>query len=343
MASKPNKLVKWQLPMKRVLYALVPILVSSVYFFGWRALLVVAVANVSAFLAEYAFTRRDKQPATSAVFVTGTLLGLGLPPLLPIWMVVLGSVFAIVFGKMVFGGFGKNIFNPALTGRAFLYISFGDWMTSLGWTQAIPGVAGRSWFPGGFAAYTAKQALGADALTQATPGSWITWPAERLAESGVAEQSYAWLRLFLGNTPGVLGGTSAVLVLAGVAYLLYTKTANYRIVLSATVGYLVMQTALHYGGAVSSTGTVAADPLHALFAGSVLFAIAFYATDPVSATKTNEGRWLYGSFIGLIYPVLTTFSVWPAAAQFSILLANTFASITDYAVRSVKEKKKAKA
>jgi len=97
--GKPKKLINWQLPMKRVLYALVPIVASGVYFFGWRALLVVAVANAVAFISEYVFTHRDGQPVTSAVFVTGTLLALSLPPLLPLWMVALGSAFGVVLEK----------------------------------------------------------------------------------------------------------------------------------------------------------------------------------------------------------------------------------------------------
>ena len=347
MPKKTAKYIKWQLPMQRVLYALVPITISSVYFFGWRALLMVIVANATAFVAEYAFTKKDNQPCTSAAFVTGTLFALGLPPLLPMWIVVMGSAFGIVFGKMVFGGFGKNVFNPALTGRAFIYISFGDWMTARGWTHAIPGMQGRSLFPGGFAAWTAKHSFGSDALTQATPGSWLTWPesilSDRLLGEGeVLADYFSWINLFLGNTAGVIGGTSAILVIAGGLYLLHTKTANYRIVVTAIIGYLISQSVLHFTGAVSSTGTFAAAPQQALFAGSVLFAVFFYATDPVSAPKTNEARWMYGSFIGLIYPVLTTFSVWPAAAQFSILLANMFSPITDYAVNSYKGSKKAK-
>jgi Na+-transporting NADH:ubiquinone oxidoreductase subunit B len=338
--SKTAKYIKWQLPMQRVLYALVPIVISGVYFYGWRALLMVAVSNATAFIAEYSFTSKDKQPCTSAAFVTGTLFALGLPPLLPMWMVVLGAAFGIVFGKMVFGGFGKNVFNPALTGRAFLYISFGDWMTARGWTHAIPGVQGRSLFPGGFLSWTAQHSFGSDAITQATPGSWLTWPAERLAEAGVVPEFYTWTQLFIGNIPGVIGGTSAIIVIIGGLYLLFTKTANYRVVVPCIIGYLLSQSALYFAGAVSSTGTMTAEPLHSLFAGSVLFAVFFYATDPVSAPKTNEARWLYGAFIGLLYPILTTFSVWPAAAQFCILLANMFAPITDYAINSVKGKKK---
>ena len=336
--------------MQRVLYALVPITISSVYFFGWRALMMVIVANATAFVAEYAFTKKNNQPCTSAAFVTGTLFALGLPPLLPMWIVVMGSAFGIVFGKMVFGGFGKNVFNPALTGRAFIYISFGDWMTASGWTHAIPGMQGRGLFPGGFTAWTAKHSFGSDAVTQATPGSWLTWTEGMLKDRldagmtqvEMAAEYFPFISLFLGNTAGVIGGTSALLVIIGGLYLLFTKTANYRIVVTAIIGYLISQSILHYTGAVSSTGTMAAAPHNGLFAGSVIFAVFFYATDPVSAPKTNEARWIYGSFIGLIYPILTLFSVWPAAAQFSILLANMFSPITDYAVNSVKGSKKKK-
>jgi len=326
--TKKVRLINWQLPMKRVLYSLVPIILSSIYFFGWRAFVLLVIANGVAFICEYAFCKQYNQPVSSAVFVTGCLFALGLPPALPYWIAVVGVVFAVVFGKMVFGGFGKNIFNPALTGRAFIYISFGDFMTARGWYRPFSG------FPGGFAAYSRMGDL--DATTSATPGSWLVYSAERLAEAGVSPGEFTWLRLFLGNTTGVIGGTSAVLVLAGIAYLLYTKTANYRIVASAIVGYLLMQAILHY------TGFEAAHPVNGLFAGSVIFAVCYYATDPVSAAKTQEGRWIYGAFIGLIYPVITVFSIWPAGAQFSILLANMFSPILDYTIRSVKQKNKQK-
>jgi Na+-transporting NADH:ubiquinone oxidoreductase subunit B len=345
--GKPKKLINWQLPMKRVLYALVPIVVSGVYFFGWRSLLVVAVANVVAFYSEYAFTRREGQPVTSAVFVTGTLFALSLPPMLPLWMVALGSVFGVVFGKMVFGGFGKNVFNPALTGRAFIYISFGDYMTARCWTHPIDGLLG------GLVQYAN---MAADAVTRATPGSWLKYSAEDLVARGLDPSMFSFDKLLLGNTAGVIGGTSAVLVIAGGLYLVRTKAANWRLPLTVILGFLVMHFLLTFFG-VAYTATapenmdIATRLLRALriavtaiCSGSILFGAFFYATDPVSAPKTDEARWMYGTVIGLLSSLITLFTVWPAGTMFAVLFANMFAPITDYAVKNVKQnKKKAKA
>ncbi|NQT93151.1 MAG: RnfABCDGE type electron transport complex subunit D, partial [Lentisphaerae bacterium] len=233
-----RKLVKWQLPMRRVLVALVPVACASIYFFGWRALVMLVTANVVGFLTEYAFTRGRNEPVSSAVFVTATLLALSLPPGLPHWMVVVGVVFAVTFGKMVFGGFGKNVFNPALTGRAFLYVSFGAHMTAQ-WHEPVAGPFG------GLKAYAA------DAVTGATPGMALKTGTEM-----------DFLPLVLGNTAGVMGGTCAVLVLAGGIYILWKKAANYRIVVSGLLGFLGMQTLLW----LTEPGQ-AADPIRALFAG----------------------------------------------------------------------------
>ena len=133
--------VAWQPPMRRVLYALVPVVVASVWFFGWRALVVVAAVNLAAFLTEFVFTRYTKAEVTSAVFVTGTLLALSLPPTIPIWIAVVGAVFGVFFGKMVFGGFGRNVFNPALVGRVFIYVSFAVPMNAR-WAEPITAATG---------------------------------------------------------------------------------------------------------------------------------------------------------------------------------------------------------
>ncbi len=334
-AVKRAKAINWQAPMRRVLYALLPIVVSAVYFYGWRSLVMLALVNAVAFAAEYAFVRRDKQPVTAAVFVTASLFTLSLPPLLPFWMAVVGIVFGVVFGKMVFGGFGRNVFNPALTGRAFIYISFGDFMTARCWTHPVGGVLG------GFAAYANTAP---DAITQATPGTWLRLANQaRVAgtalvetlPSGITADDFVWNRLLLGNTAGCIGGTSAVLVVLGGAYLLWTKTANHRIVLAALAGYMLTQGALYLSGVPK-----AADPMLAVMSGSVLFAIFFYATDPVSACKTNAGRWLYGALVGILSSLIAVFSVWPAGAMFAILLANMFGPITDYAINSFKNGRK---
>ncbi len=308
MPAKGTPLFKRQPPMERVLLALVPLLIASVYLFGWRTLVMLAVVNAAAFATEAIFCRTWKQPVSEAVFVTGTLYTLSLTPTLPYWMAVVGIVFALVFGKMVFGGFGKNIFNPALTGRAFVYICFGGYMTA-SWFEPVEGLLG------GLAAY----APAPDAITQATPGMVL--------KEGVAVSLWP---LFAGRISGTIGGTSALLAILGGAYLLWKKTANYRIVTSCFAGYLAMQTVLWV------TGASIVDPLHGILAGSFVVGAFFYATDPVSASQTNEGRWLYGAFIGVMSSLITVFSAWPAGTMFSILLANMFAPIMDYGIRALK-------
>lgn len=306
-------IVKWQKPMVTVLYGIAPIALSSIYFFGWRAAAMLAVCNLAAVLTEFAFLRASKQPVSSAVFVSGTLLALSLPPAFPFWMAVVGAVFGVAFGKMVFGGFGKNVFNPALSGRAFIYVSFGGPMT----TQWSEPVAGRL---GGFGVWAS------DAMTQATPGI--------LYKQGV---STPLPDLLLGHTAGVLGGTSAILVLLGGLYITWKKAANYRIVISGIVGYLLAQTvfwAFHMREHVP-------DPISSLLAGSALIGIFFYATDPVSASQTNLGRWIYGAFVGVLSSAIAVFSAWPAGTMFAILLGNTFAPIMDYVIRERQSKTKA--
>jgi len=338
--GKPKKLINWQLPMQRVLYALAPIVASGVYFFGWRSLLVVAVANAVAFFSEYVFTRREGQPVTSAVFVTGTLFALSLPPMLPLWMVALGSAFGVVFGKMVFGGFGKNIFNPALTGRAFIYISFGDYMTARCWTHPIDGALGG------------LLQFANDAVTRATPGTWLKYTAEQLTANGIEPAMFSLEKLVLGNIAGVIGGTSAVLVVIGGLYLVRTKAANWRLPLAVILGFSITHFLLTFFGAAYAANApenmdVAARLLRASYftfssacAGSLLFGAFFYATDPVSAPKTDEARWIYGLEIGVLSSLIGLFTVWPAGTMFAILLANMFAPITDIAVKGIKEKRK---
>lgn len=307
--DKHIPVVKWQLPMKRVLYALAPVAVASLYFYGWRVILVLAVCNLFGFLTEYAFTRRWKQPVSSAVFVTSTLYGMSLPTGLPVPMAILGIVFGVLFGKMVFGGFGKNIFNPALTGRAFIYVCFGGYMTTR-WNEPFPRITG------GLFSYSC------DAVTQATPGM--------LLKTG---ESTSLPDLLLGTTSGAIGGTSAVIVILAGLYLVWAKAANYRIVVSGLLGFIVTQGLLFLGDVKG-----AADPLSALLAGSALIGLFFYATDPVSAPKTNPARWIYGAFIGAMSVLIGVFSVWPAGTMFAILLANMFAPITDHAVNSLKKR-----
>jgi Na+-transporting NADH:ubiquinone oxidoreductase subunit B len=309
-----TNLVNWQKLMVRVLIATVPLIAFAVYLFGLRILLLLAVTNLAGFITEYLFTRREGKPVSSAVFVSATLFTLSLPPPIPVWMAVVGVVFGVLFGKMVFGGFGRNIFNPALTGRAFIYVSFGGFMTAM-WHEPFSG------FPGGLLHYTV------DAVTRATPGM--------LMKTGTY---FTPSELFFGFKSGTIGGTTPLLAIICGLYLLFTKTASYRIVVSGIAGYIAIQSLLWKMGVAN-----AVDPLHGIMAGSFLVAIFFYATDPVSASQTDEGRWLYGAFIGIMASIITVFSAWPAGAMFAILLGNMFAPITDHLIKEIKSARKARA
>ncbi len=305
--------ILWQLPMKRVLYALIPLTAASVYFFGWRALIVLAVTNLAAFLTEFTFTRFTKEQVTSAVFVTGSLLALSLPPTIPLWIAVVGAGFGVLFGKMVFGGFGKNVYNPALVGRVFIYVSFATPMNAR-WVEPLAG--STPW--GGITRFAS------DAVSGATPLS--------LLRAGKPVELFP---LLWGNVSGSLGETSAILIALGAVFLIWKKTANWRIVVSGLLGFTALQAVFWLAGVPQS-----ADPITALTAGGVLYGIAFMATDPISASQTQGGRWLYGAFIGAMIVLIRTFSIWPEGTMFAILLGNTFAPIVDYAVRQRQQKRK---
>jgi Na+-transporting NADH:ubiquinone oxidoreductase subunit B len=305
--KKKIPLVKWQAPNKRVLYALAPVVVLSIYLFGWRSLLLLVVVSAAAYITELVFVRSYyKEPVTSAVFVTAFLFTLSLPPTVPIWIALVGIVFGVAIGKMAFGGFGRNIFNPALTGRAFIYVSFGAYMTS-SWVEPFKG------FPGGFTGFLS------DATTKATP---------------LAGGATSHLSLLFGNVSGSLGETSAILLLLGGIYIMAKKAANYRIVLSGVIGMLVFQTVLWATGVRN-----ALDPLAAATSGGFMLGILYMATDPVSAPNTNPARWIYGALIGVLTVLIRTFSIWNEGVMFAILLGNMFNPILDYYIKQRKAKK----
>ena len=314
--AKTNLPILKQPIMLKVVYALIPLVAASVYFYGWRSLAVLAVVNVFGFLAEFIFARKMNQKVSSAVFVTSFLFALSLPPTIPFWIAAVGIVFGIVFGKMVFGGFGRNIFNPAISGRAFIYASFGYHLSSR-FAEPIAGPFG------GFAAWQPA----ADALTKATP----------LVQMASGDH-VSLIKLLIGSTSGSLGETSAILIIITGLILMVQKTASWHIVVPGILGFLGMQSILFFSG----TATVI-SPVYALFSGSVLFGIMYMATDPVSSSQTtNQGRWIYGAFIGIMTVLIRTFSIWPEGITFAILLANMFAPLLNYVIVESKKKMKAK-
>jgi len=309
----PDRPFLLQKPHLRVCYALMPIVAASIYIFGWRALAVVALTFPFGIVSEALFTFRQGKPVTSAVFVTCLIFALSLPPTIPFWMVIIGIVVGVVIGKMAFGGFGQNIFNPAMVGRCFLYITFPIQLTN-SWVEPMWGGLG------GFLHW----ANPAEALTRATP-------LVNLKQGGTAPLGH----LFVGNIPGSLGETSALLILLGGAFIIYKKAASWRLCLSCLLGGTLLVTILHVVGFPTMP-----SPAAAVLSGSFLFGSAFVATEPISGAKTKLGQWIYGGAIGGLTMVLRGFSNFPAGIMFATLIMNSFVPLLDQTVRQAQGAKK---
>jgi len=308
--------IQKQQAMRNVLVALSPLCLAAIYLFGWRFVAVLAVVGASGLLSEWLMARRYQVKVTESVFVSCVLFALSLPPGIPLWMAALGIAFGIVFGKMVFGGFGKNVFNPAITARAFVYISFGVPMTA----RFINPQIALNWFPAGFGTWL----TGADSVSAATP---------------MATGAVPHLNLLLGFTSGSFGETSALLIILGGAYIIYKKAANWKIVAGSLISFLVLQTILWAAGHPN-----AHDPLYALLSGSFLLGAFFMITDPISSSQsTDMGRWIYGILFGLLTVAIRVFSNWAEGVTFAILLANMFGPLFDHYLKQAKAKKKAAA
>lgn len=290
-----------------------PLVLASIYIFGWRALILLALAFLFGILTEALFTFRQGKPITSAVFVTCMIFTLSLPPTIPLWMVIIGIIVGVALGKMVFGGFGQNVFNPAMVGRCFLYITFPVELTNT-WIQPM-------W--GGLAGFS-RWSNSADAITQATPLVVLKKGA-----------SIPLGDLFFGNIPGSLGETSALLIVLGGIYIVYRKAASWRLAVSCLLGGSILSGSLH----VLGFETVA-SPTSAILSGSFLFGCAFVVTEPISGAKTKAGQWIYGSMIGALTMTLRGFSNFSGGIMFSVLIMNAFVPILDQSVRQLTATKK---
>lgn len=309
MQSFPIHFMKQDL-MRKVLTSLIPIILAAIYFFGWRALALIAVSVASGVLTEWVFKRKGNKPVTEAVFVSSVLYALTLPARTPFWVAALGIAFGIVFAKEVFGGFGRNVFNPALVGRAFVYVNFPTFLT-IEWTQASRG------FPGGFGTWLNAPV---EAVTAATP--MLAYRSEGFSEP--------LQNLLLGFTSGSLGETSALLILISAAYLIVTKTASWEIMASTVLGFVLADSGFHYLGF-----TQVPTPFFGLLSGGLLFGAVFMATDPISAPKTQKAKWIFGLLIGLVTVIIRGFALFAGGMMFAILIANTFVPLMDEGVKAL--------
>ncbi len=312
--------------MRQVMLALLPAWAGSIFFFGWVSAAMLTTSLFFCVLTEWFFVRNKSGKVSEAVLVSASLFALILPPTIPLWMVAAGAIFGITFGKMAFGGFGANVFNPAMVSRAFVYITFPVYMTAR-WVPA----ANFSDFPAGFAAwrFLPQNMEFTDAITTAT--------ASHAASAGALTLP-SFSQLFLGNINGSfqnlgettligggsLGETSALLLAIGGIYLLVKKTANWRLTLSFFAMYLGFQTILH----LISSGNVF-PPVFAFFSGGAVLGGFFMVTDPVSAPKTKQAQLIYAALIAVFTVLIRTYSLFAGGLMFSILLGNMFAPLID--------------
>lgn len=276
--------------MLDVIIALLPALIASIFYFGFNSLVLVVASVAAAVVAEIALQKMMKKTVTisdlSAV-LTGLLVAFNIPPSAPWWLPVLGSAFAIIIAKQVFGGLGFNFINPALAGRAFLMASWPTHMMS-GWVDPAT-----------------------DAITSATPLAIIKGTAEG--------QLPSLIDMLLGRIPGVLGETSAILLIIGGIYLIYRGVIKW-IVPVVYIGTVAVLAVLLGDGSVV---------LYHIFGGGLILGAFFMATDYVTSPVTDKGKIIYAISLGVLTMIIRKFGGYPEGVSYSILIMNIVTPLID--------------
>ena len=288
--------------MYGVLIALIPAFLVSLYFFGLGALIVTATSVAACLFFEWAIGKFLMKKETTTIcdgsaVITGALLAFNLPSNLPIWIIILGALFAIGVGKMSFGGLGNNPFNPALAGRVFLLLSFPVQMTS--WPVV-----------GQLTAYT-------DATTAATPLNLMKQIAGGNIEA--LKDLPSSFDLLIGNNGGCLGEVSALALLLGLAYMLWKKIITWHIPISILATVFVFSGIMHL-----VDPELYVSPVLQLLTGGLMLGAIFMATDYVTSPMSKKGMLIYGVCIGLLTVIIRLFGAYPEGMSFAILIMNAF-------------------
>ena len=297
--------------MLDVIIALLPATLFGFWNFGVKAIINTVICVAVCVLAEYVWQRCMHQKITikdCSAALTGLLLALNLPPEVPFWIPVIGGLFAIIVVKQLFGGLGQNFMNPALAGRAFLFFAYPAQISGdLVWTAAD-----------GFS--------GATALSQWSQGG------QAALQHTVTGQPITWMDAFIGNIPGSMGEVSTLALLIGGAVIVFTRIASWRIMAGVMIGMIGTATLFNLIG--SDSNQMFSMPWHWHFVlGGFALGMIFMATDPVSASFTNTGKWWYGALIGVMAVLIRTVNpAYPEGMMLAILFANLFAPIFDYIV-----------
>ncbi len=288
------------------------------FWFGFIAVFpIVVVAYVSGLSVEFIFAQIRGHEVNEGFLVSGMLIPLIMPVDTPLWMIAVATIFAVIFGKEVFGGTGMNIFNPALLARAFVFFAYpakitGDFI----WIEGL----------------SDKSSKIVDGFSGATPLSQ--------AANYAVDKIPSDLTLFLGNIPGSIGETSKLAILIGAAILLLSGIGNWRIMLTTVLGGLFMSLIFNLVGA---NPYMQISPITQLLMGGFLFGAVFMATDPVTAAQTNTGKYIYGFMVGVIAIMVRVFNpAYPEGMMLSILLMNAFAPLIDHYVVEANIKRRLK-
>jgi len=308
-----------------VVIALMPALLAAVWFFRLDALRLVAVCVAACVLTEWGcrkLMKRANSLSDWSAVVTGLLLAFNLPPSLPTWMAVAGSVFAIAIAKQVFGGLGYNPFNPALMGRAFMLISFTGAMTT--WSRSP--WADKLTIPGA----DAMTAATVEAITSATPLDLL----KKSLQQGLHVPDFEWSALeslFTGNVNGCIGETSALAILIGAGYLFWRKVITWHIPVAYLLSVFVYAVILQY---TSEAGRAIPAMAHVLTGGLFLGAF-FMATDMVTTPVTRLGMLIFGVGCGVLTMIIRTSKTgsYPEGVSFAILIMNAFTPLINRVTR----------
>jgi|TARA_B110000003_G_scaffold271790_1_gene306528 Na+-transporting NADH:ubiquinone oxidoreductase subunit B len=293
---------------------------------AWKVLPLVVVSYGVGLIVEFIFAVIKGHEVEEGYLVTGMLVPLIVPVDIPLWMLSIAVIFGVVIGKEVFGGTGMNILNPALTIRAFLFFAYPTWMSG-----------DKVWVTGAV-----------DTVGQPDAISGETILGSLAQNNGFGD--WSMMDQFLGFIPGSVGETSKLLIVVGALILILSKIGSWRIILSTLVGALSM--GLIFNGVVNAGwvtesskffGLMNVDFWQHLFIGSILFGAVYMATDPVTASQTNKGKWIYGFLIGFISIMIRVFNpAYPEGVFLAILLMNVFAPTIDHYVLEGNIKKRAK-
>ncbi len=303
--------------MLDVIIGLAPPILAAFYYFRFYALILIITCVLAAVVTEYLcnLIRRTQNPLESigdlSAVVTGIILALSLPPRLPPWAAVIGSAFAIAIAKMVFGGLGSNIFNPAMAGRTFLTVCFGILMTT--WT--VPATIDTK-----MPIISAESKI--DARTQATPLAWSKQAIKKQSPASIANEQLKVA--FTGNTGGCLGETSAVALIIGGIYLLLRRTITIHIPAAVLLSAFILAAIAYL---INPSAYI--SPVTHLTTGGMLLCAFFIATDPVTAPLSTKGMWIFGIGIGSLIMLIRIVGEYPEGVMYAVLLMNAVTALID--------------